>query len=699
MRRIRALTTVLCGMALALCGAGAAQAATTRYVATAAHGGNNNGGANTCQLSATPCLTIAHAILQAASGDTIEIGPGRFPEAISAAGKALTFIGAGSGTSTSFDPSKQTFVDASATNGAGITTGNHATTIEKLRIQGGIGSGTTIEPAINAPGGSSVPTLTVSGSVLLQSSSNQAHGGNAALLSGPATGGSNITVTHSLVDAFANGIAVTGPSGSLKLAASTVVVPSPTGLSLQTETAIMVSAPSTIVDSELIGAVGISDVSKSVTVLRSVIKAAGTAIVFSDDGDGPTLAVRDSTISPAAGTLSKGVVIGGPQTGEIATPTLFLTFDTVLARASGTAQALDVSQALAGTHVNTYNTILRSIDTSGGSGNDDIASGSQAINWSINYTDYTHASGSGVPAPGSGTNFDVDPQFVDDTGANLRLGPGSTLFDKGDPSIVNTGETDVTGAPRALSHTCGGSALPDIGAFEAPAPGSCPPPTASLTTPSNGATYTQGQPVTASYTCGAPPAPATLSACTGPVPSGSKIDTSTLGPQTFIVTATANDGSTATATATYTVKPAPPPKPSLGSIKASHKTFADGNKLATIAKQHKKPKPPPVGTTFSFKLNTAATLKLSFAEQLKGRKVKHKCVEQTRHNQHDRSCKLSKSAGTLTLSGHAGTDKVGFQGRVSKHKKLAPGTYVLTITASDASGKSRGRTVTFTVVR
>ncbi len=219
----------------------------------------------------------------------------------------------------------------------------------------------------------------------------------------------------------------------------------------------------------------------------------------------------------------------------------------------------------------------------------------------------------------------------------------------------------------------------------------------SLTSPANGATYTQGQSVTASYTCGAPPAPATLSACTGTVASGAKIDTTVLGTQTFTVTATANDGSTATATATYTVKSAPPPKPSLGSIKTSHKTFRDGSKLASIAKKHKKK--PPIGTTFSFKLNTAATLKLSFALQTTGRKVKRKCVAQTKHNRHDRSCKLSKSEGTISLTGHAGTDKVSFQGRISKHKKLGPGTYTLTITASNSSGKSRGRSVTFTIAR
>jgi hypothetical protein len=678
-------------------GAGVAQAATTRYVATAAHGGNDNGGANTCLASATPCLTISHAVSEAASGNTIAIGPGRFPEAISAASKTLTFIGAGAGTSTSFDPSTQTFVDASATSDPGITTGSHATTIEKLRIEGGIGSGATIEPAIDAPGAASTPALSVSGSVLLQSSSNQSQGKLPALdADATATNGVNVTVSHSLVDAFLAGISIRGTSSSLRLTNATVLAPTPTAQALLPPVAVSAAAQATIVDSELVGEIGLEATGKSTIVLRSTIKASDVGILFNDEVDGPTLAVRDSVVTPAAGVLPRGIAIDQPGSGQIESPTLYLTFDSVLARASGTAHALDVAVAATGTHVNSYNTILRAIDTSGGSGNDDIASGSQAINWNINYTDYTQTFGVGVPQPSTGTNFDVQPHFVNDDGTNLRLSSSSTLFDKGDSSIVNTGETDVTGAPRALAHTCGGAPLPDIGAYEAPAPGSCPPPTVTLTTPANGASYTQGQSVTAAYTCGAPPAPATLSACTGPVPSGQTLDTSTLGTQTFTVTATSNDGSTATATATYTIKPAPAPKPSLGAIKVSHKTFRTGNKLASVAKA-KHAKKPPVGTTFSFKLNTSATLKLAFAKVTPGRKVGHKCVAPTKHNAHARSCKRSKSAGSITLSGHAGTDKVNFQGRLSKHKKLKPGTYTLTITATNTTGKSRSRTAKFTV--
>jgi hypothetical protein len=703
MRRIRALTTVLCGLTLALCAAGAAQAATTRYVATPAHGGNDKSGANTCTVSTSPCATISQAVTKAASGDTIRIGPGQFPEAVSATSKALTLIGAGSGTLTAFNSATQTLIDATTTNKTGLTLGDHNYTLEGLRIAGGQHSDNY--GAVEDDGGATPPNLTVSHCVLLQETLVQSGSVNAdAVVVGAGPDGVNLSMVDSAVFGFAQAIGTASSTGSLSIGGSLIETPIGGTNAFSDSEAIFSKVKTTIADSSLVSSIGVVDAATSVSIFRTSIKASAVGVNVLDFNDAPALTLRDSIVTPGGGSLIYGVLVDAPLGTDTEVPSISLTFDSILARATPAATAVDVTRATVGTHVNTFNTILRSIDTSGGSGNDDIASGSQAINWNINYTDYTQTSGVGVPTAGSGTNFDVPPHFVDDTGTNLRLSSASTLFDKGDPAVVNPGETDITGAPRSLAHVCGAQPLPDIGAFEAPAP-ACPPPTASLTTPSNGATYTQGQSVTASYTCGAPPAPATLSACTGavtngaPVASGGKLDTSTPGTYTFTVTATSNDGSTATATATYSVKPAPPPTPSVGSIKASHKTFADGKKLATIAKKHKQPKPPPVGTTFSFKLNTAATLKLSFAEQLKGRKVKHKCVAQTKHNQHDHSCRLSKSAGTFTLSGHAGTDKVSFQGRVSKHKKLAPGTYVLTIAASNASGKSRGRTVTFTVVR
>jgi hypothetical protein len=676
-----------------------AQAATTRYVAVAAHGGTDT--SNNCATQSHPCLTVSHAVTEASSGDTIQIGPGHFPEAVSTGSKALTLIGAASGTPAAVDLTKDTFIDASATTKAGITAGTTSVasktlTLENLRIEGGLGASQAVEPAVSFAGATTTPTLTISHAVLLEANPSSAGNTIAALSIGHKA--AIVSLLDSAVVGFYDAIDDYAGTGSLTIASATItstfaghVVPFPGPVGLGTD------VKTVMADSVINGAwTGVYDDAPTVTLVRTVMRPKTLGLVLIDHGNGPVASIRDSVIAPASGTLATGIQIDAPLAPpDTEVPTVNLFFDTILARNSGSAIALDVSQAATGSHVNTHNTILRSIDTSGGSGNDDIANGSQAINWNVQYTAYTQTSGIGVPQPNTGTNFDVDPHFVDDTGTNLRLASDSSLFDKGDPSVVLGGETDIVGAPRELAHTCGGPRLPDIGAFEAPAP-SCPPPTATLTTPSNGATYTQGQSVTAAYTCGAPPAPATLSACTGPVANGAKLDTTTPGTYTFTVTATSSDGATATQTATYTVKALP--KPTLGAIKVSHKSFRTGNELASVART-KHAKKPPVGTAFSFKLNTSASLKLTFALVTKGRKVKHKCIAETRHNRHDRACKRSKGAGSITLSGHPGTDKLRFQGRLAKHKKLKPGTYTLTITATNSSGKSRSRTATFTIVR
>ena len=49
------------------------------------------------------------------------------------------------------------------------------------------------------------------------------------------------------------------------------------------------------------------------------------------------------------------------------------------------------------------------------------------------------------------------------------------------------------------------------------------------------------------------PAGSGIDSCVGPVASGSAIDTSTLGPQSFAVTGTDNAGNTKTVTHYYTV--------------------------------------------------------------------------------------------------------------------------------------------------
>jgi sugar lactone lactonase YvrE len=96
------------------------------------------------------------------------------------------------------------------------------------------------------------------------------------------------------------------------------------------------------------------------------------------------------------------------------------------------------------------------------------------------------------------------------------------------------------------------------------------PPSATVTTPADGASYALGSVVNASYSCTPGANGGVLNAgsagCSGPVASGSPIDTATVGSHTFAVTATDTDAQTATTTVHYTVAaaaPGPPATPPL----------------------------------------------------------------------------------------------------------------------------------------
>lgn len=80
-----------------------------------------------------------------------------------------------------------------------------------------------------------------------------------------------------------------------------------------------------------------------------------------------------------------------------------------------------------------------------------------------------------------------------------------------------------------------------------------------------------------------------------------------------------------------------------------------------VGKSHKK-HAAPTGTTFSFRLNEAATVTLSFS-------------------------KRSHKLGVRTVKGRAGANKVSFSGRLGHHL-LRPGKYQVTIVATNAEGNS-----------
>jgi len=87
----------------------------------------------------------------------------------------------------------------------------------------------------------------------------------------------------------------------------------------------------------------------------------------------------------------------------------------------------------------------------------------------------------------------------------------------------------------------------------------------------------------------------------------------------------------------------------------------------------------PVGTTYRLTLSEQARVRFTFKQKVRHRRLRR---------------------GTLRFTGHAGADKVHFEGRLSKKKRLKPGRYVVVITATDASRRtSAPRTLSFTIAK
>jgi hypothetical protein len=219
------------------------------------------------------------------------------------------------------------------------------------------------------------------------------------------------------------------------------------------------------------------------------------------------------------------------------------------------------------------------------------------------------------------------------------------------------------------------------------------PPAIAIASPADGATYKQGQAVTATYSCSAP-AHTGATSCAGPVANGAQIDTSALGSHTFTVNAHDSDGATATQSASYTV--IAPATPIVSGAGETAKTWRENDTLPHITAKSKLP----VGTTFSFALNEPATVTLSFTQQAAGRKVHRQCLAPGAKNLRKPRCTRTIVAGTLTFTGHPGTNKVRFAGRISDTKKLSPGPYTLRITATNTQrNRSAPRSLNFTIAK
>jgi hypothetical protein len=136
--------------------------------------------------------------------------------------------------------------------------------------------------------------------------------------------------------------------------------------------------------------------------------------------------------------------------------------------------------------------------------------------------------------------------------------------------------------------------------------------------------------------------------------------------------------------------------PTLTSLSETAKTWREGNALAQLSAKKNKKKLP-VGTTFSFALSEQASVTFTFTQSASGRKAGKSCVPPTKKNRKEHRCTRVALAGTLTFTAHAGTNKVRFEGPISTHKRLKPGSYAVSIIATASGKQSAPGTLHFTI--
>jgi streptogramin lyase len=152
-------------------------------------------------------------------------------------------------------------------------------------------------------------------------------------------------------------------------------------------------------------------------------------------------------------------------------------------------------------------------------------------------------------------------------------------------------------------------------------------------------------------------------------------------------------GSTAGAFVQFTT---PVSVPKVSRLRQSAKRWREGKALPRISRARK----PPVGTTFSFVLNQDARARFLFQLLTQGRFVGHRCRPQTNANRHRPRCQHPKNIGSISFQAHTGLNKVRFQGRLSKRKRLKPGRYAVVVSARNSQGKASNTSqLRFTIVR
>jgi acetyl esterase/lipase len=213
-------------------------------------------------------------------------------------------------------------------------------------------------------------------------------------------------------------------------------------------------------------------------------------------------------------------------------------------------------------------------------------------------------------------------------------------------------------------------------------------PSATITQPRSGGSYSVGQVVKTSFSCAEGRGGPGLASCrdsAGAASGSGKLDTREPGTHTYRVTAVSSDGLQRTATISYEVKP-----PELSRLSVSPRRFRAATHGPAIAHRG--------GLKISYRDSLAARTTFEVLGRTTGVKHGRRClaVPRGRHPARRSRCTRLIALGSFSHEDRSGTSTLRFSGRL--RYALAPGSYLLKATPSWHGHKGRPVTVAFQIL-